>query len=249
MKELAGKIAVVTGGARGIGKAICNALAKEGASVIICDIDLSTAEKTVEELKNQNLQACAFKLDVSSGKDVKMVFGKIMEQFQKVDILVNNAGITSLTPFEKITEEEWDRVLAINLKSAFLCSQAVMQGMIARRWGKIVNIASLAGKVGGLIVGAHYAVSKAGIICLTKALARRLAPYGINVNAVAPGQIKTRMTDIWSDEDRERFRKEIPLGRFGEPEEVAEAVLFLVSERAKFITGEILDVNGGILMD
>ncbi|MBC7189790.1 SDR family oxidoreductase [Candidatus Aerophobetes bacterium] len=249
MKELAGKIAVVTGGARGIGKAICNALAKEGASVIICDIDLSTAEKTVEELKNQKFQACAFKVDVSSGKDVKRVFGKIIDEFQKVDILVNNAGVTSLTPFENITEEEWDRVLAINLKSAFLCSQAVMQGMIARRWGKIVNIASLAGKVGGLIVGAHYAVSKAGIICLTKALARRLAPYGINVNAVAPGQIKTKMTDIWSDEDKERFRKEIPLGRFGEPEEVAEAVLFLVSERAKFITGEILDVNGGILMD
>ncbi len=166
-----------------------------------------------------------------------------------MDILINNAGICYLTPFEDITEEEWDKVISVNLKGAFLCSQAVMRAMISQRWGKIVNIASLAGKVGGILVGAHYSASKAGIICLTKSLAKRMAPYGVNVNAVAPGQIKTKMTDDWPENEKEKLRRSIPRGHFGGPEDVAETVLFLVSDRARFITGEIIDVNGGIFMD
>ncbi|MBE0478668.1 SDR family oxidoreductase [Candidatus Aerophobetes bacterium] len=249
MKELEAKVAVVTGGARGIGKAICLTFAGEGADVLVCDIDYEAATKTASEIKDKGFSALPVKLDVSRGDEVRKVFKEIVEEFKRVDILVNNAGITCLTPLEDISEEEWDRVLAINLKGCFLCSQAVMQVMISQEYGKIVNIASLAGKIGGIIVGANYSASKAGVISLTKSFAKKLAPYGVNVNAVCPGQIKTRMTDIWSKEDREKLAKQIPLGRFGEPQDIAEAVLFLASDRAKFITGEVTDVNGGILMD
>ena len=249
MRELEGRIAVVTGGARGIGKAICQTLAGEGARVAVCDVDYEASRQTVEEMKDQGLSAFAVKLDVSSGREVKKVFGKIIDDFGKVDILVNNAGICYYVPFEKITEEEWDRVLAVNLKGTFLCCQAVMHSMMAQRWGKIVNISSVAAKIGGILAGAHYSASKAGVICLTKSLALRLAPYGVNVNGICPGQIRTRMTDIWSEEEKGIFRKQIPLGHFGEPRDIAETVLFLVSERAKFITGEIVDVNGGLFMD
>ena len=249
MRELEGRIAVVTGGARGIGKAICQTLAGEGARVAVCDVDYEASRQTVEEMKDQGLSAFAVKLDVSSGREVKKVFGKIIDDFGKVDILVNNAGICYYVPFEKITEEEWDRVLAVNLKGTFLCCQAVMHSMMAQRWGKIVNISSVAAKIGGILAGAHYSASKAGVICLTKSLALRLAPYGINVNGICPGQIRTRMTDIWSEEEKGIFIKQIPLGHFGEPRDIAETVLFLASEKAKFITGEIVDVNGGLFMD
>jgi len=249
MKELKGKIAVVTGGARGIGKAIAQTLAKEGANVILCDVDYKTAQSAVNEIQDQGFVASAVKMDVSCGKEVKKVFEDILNKFARVDILINNAGICYLTPLEDISEEEWDKVISVNLKGTFLCSQAVMQAMISQKWGKIVNIASLAGKVGGILVGAHYSASKAGIICLTKSFAKRMAPYGVNVNAVAPGPIKTEMTDVWSENEKEKFRKSIPLGDFGNPEDVAETVLFLVSDRARFITGEIIDVNGGALMD
>jgi len=249
MGELEGRIAVVTGGARGIGKAICETLAREGASVAVCDVDYKTAEKTAEEIKASGFSAFSFALDVSSAKNVDEVFSEIIGKYGKVDILVNNAGICYYVPIEKITEEEWDKVLAVNLKGTFLCSKAVMHSMMAQRWGKIVNISSVAAKIGGILAGAHYSASKAGVICLTKSFALRLAPYNINVNAICPGQIRTRMTDIWTEEEKKKFIEKIPLGHFGEPQDIAEAVLFLVSERAKFITGEILDVNGGIFMD
>lgn len=249
MKELEAKIAVVTGGARGIGKAISQTLAKEGAHVILCDLDYKTAQRTSNDIQNQGFAASAVKMDVSQGEEVKRVFEDILSKFARVGILINNAGISSLTPFEDISEEEWDKVISVNLKGTFLCSQAVMRAMISQRGGKIVNIASLAGKVGGILVGAHYSAAKAGIICLTKSLAKRMAPYGVNVNAVAPGPIKTKMTDTWPENEKEKFRRSIPLGHFGNPEDVAETVLFLVSDRARFITGEIIDVNGGVLMD
>lgn len=249
MKELEAKIAVVTGGARGIGKAISQTLAKEGAHVILCDLDYKTAQRTANDIQNQGFAASAVKMDVSQGEEVKRVFEDILSKFARVGILINNAGISSLTPFEDISEEEWDKVISVNLKGTFLCSQAVMRAMISQRGGKIVNIASLAGKVGGILVGAHYSAAKAGIICLTKSLAKRMAPYGVNVNAVAPGPIKTKMTDTWPENEKEKFRRSIPLGHFGNPEDVAETVLFLVSDRARFITGEIIDVNGGVLMD
>lgn len=249
MKELEGKIAVVTGGARGIGKAISQTLAKEGAHVILCDLDYKSAQRTANDIQNQGFAASAVKMDVSCSEEVKKVFEDILSKYARVGILINNAGISSLTPFEDISEEEWDKVISVNLKGTFLCSQAVMRAMISQRGGKIVNIASLAGKVGGILVGAHYSAAKAGIICLTKSLAKRMAPYGVNVNAVAPGPIKTKMTDSWPENEKEKFRRSIPLGHFGNPEDVAETVLFLVSDRARFITGEIIDVNGGILMD
>jgi len=249
MKELEGKIAIVTGGARGIGKAISQTLAKEGAHVILCDLDYKTAQRTANDIQNQGFAASAVKMDVSQGEEVKRVFEDILSKYARVGILINNAGISSLTPFEDISEEEWDKVISVNLKGTFLCSQAVMRAMISQRGGKIVNIASLAGKVGGILVGAHYSAAKAGIICLTKSLAKRMAPYGVNVNAVAPGPIKTKMTDTWPENEKEKFRRSIPLGHFGNPEDVAETVLFLVSDRARFITGEIIDVNGGVLMD
>lgn len=249
MRELEGKVAVVTGGAGGIGKAISQALAREGANVILCDIDYTTVQNVANEIQKQGFSASAVKIDVSCGREVKKAFKDILNKFSRVDILINNAGICYLTPFEDISEEEWDRVISINLKGTFLCSQAVMQAMISQRRGRIVNIASLAGKVGGILVGAHYSASKAGVICLTKSLAKRMAPYGVNVNAVCPGPIKTRMTETWPEDEKEKFRRSIPLGYFGSPEDVAETVLFLVSDRAGYITGEIIDVNGGTLMD
>ncbi|MFQ6065925.1 MAG: SDR family NAD(P)-dependent oxidoreductase [bacterium] len=249
MKELEGKIAVVTGGARGIGKAIAQALAKEDAQVILCDLDYKSVQNTANDIRNQGFATSAVKMDVSCSKEVKRVFEDILNKHARVDILINNAGICSLTPFEDISEEEWDKVISVNLKGTFLCCQAVMRAMISQRGGKIVNIASLAGKVGGILVGAHYSAAKAGIICLTKSLAKRMALYEVNVNAVAPGPIKTEMTEVWPENEKEKFRRLIPLGDFGNPEDVAETVLFLVSDRARFITGEIIDVNGGALMD
>ncbi len=249
MEELKAKIAVVTGGARGIGKAISWALAKEDAHVIVCDIDYELAQNTVNDIKDQGFDASALKMDVSSGEEVKRTFKNILNKFTKVDILVNNAGICPLTSIEDITEEEWDRVMSVNLKGTFLCSQAVMQPMISQRWGKIVNITSISGKMGGILVGAHYSASKAGIICFTKSLAIKMAPYRVNVNAVAPGPMKVGMSETFPAKRKEQLIRSIPFGELGDPEDVAKTVLFLVSESARYITGEIVDINGGLLMD
>ena len=249
MGELKTKVAIVTGGACGIGKTISQTLAKEGAHVIVCDIDHGLAQNTVNDIKNQGLAASAVKMDVSCGEEVKRVFKNMLNKFARIDILINNAGICSLTPIEDITEEEWDRIMNVNLKGTFLCSQAVLGSMMNQKSGKIVNIVSIAGKVGGILTGAHYSASKAGVICLTKSLALRLAPSKINVNAVAAGPMKSQMTDTFPPDKRAKLAQSIPLGGFGEPQDVANAVLFLVSDKAKYITGEILDVNGGLLMD
>jgi len=247
--QLRQKVAIVTGGACGIGKTISQTLAKEGAHVIVCDIDYGLAQNTVNDIKNQGFAASVVRMDVSCGEEVKRVFKNILNKFTRIDILINNAGICSLIPIEDITEEEWDRIMNVNLKGTFLCSQAVLKPMMNQKSGKIVNIASIAGKVGGILTGAHYSASKAGVICLTKSLALRLAPYKINVNAVAAGPIKSQMTDTFPPDKRAKLAQSIPLGGFGEPQDVANAVLFLVSNKAKYITGEILDVNGGLLMD
>ena len=247
--QLRQKVAIVTGGACGIGKTISQTLAKEGAHVIVCDIDYGLAQNTVNDIKNQGFAASAVRMDVSCGEEVKRVFKNILNKFTRIDILINNAGICSLIPIEDITEQEWDRIMNVNLKGTFLCSQAVLESMMNQKSGKIVNIVSIAGKVGGILTGAHYSASKAGVICLTKSLALRLAPYKINVNAVAAGPIKSQMTDTFPPDKRAKLAQSIPLGGFGEPQDVANAVLFLVSNKAKYITGEILDVNGGLLMD
>ena len=247
--KLKNKVALVTGAGRGIGKATAIALAREGASVVVNDVDLQSAEETADEITAMGCKALPIKADVSDRTEVTKMVDTIIETFKRIDILVNNAGIFSSVSLDDITGDEWDKVIKVNLKGVFLCSQAVMKFMKKQRSGKIVNISSLAAKVGGIFAGADYAASKAGVIALTKSLAKQLASYGINVNAVAPAVIKTDMTKNWPKEVKEAFLKQIPLGRFGKPEEVAETVLFLVSDGANFITGATIDVNGGILMD
>jgi len=247
--RLDGKVAIVTGAGRGIGRAIALALAREGADVVVNDVDPRSAEATANEARTMGRRALSIVADVSKKEEVIKMVETAIKAFEKIDILANNAGIFSSIPLEDMTEENWDKTLKINLKSVFLCSQAAMKFMKLQKSGKIVNIASLAGKVGGIVAGADYAASKAGVLCLTKSLAKQLAPYGINVNAVAPAWIETDMMKDWPKETKEAVLKQIPLGRFGKPEEVAEAVAFLVSEGAGFITGATIDINGGILMD
>jgi len=247
--RLTGKVALVTGAGRGIGKAVALSLSKQGAKVVVNDINLQSAEETCEEIRALGHEALPVKADVSKKVEVVKMVDTVIKAFGSIDVLVNNAGIFSSTSLDDMTENEWNRMMDVNLKGVFLCCQIIMKHMKKTQSGKIVNVASLAGKVGGIFAGASYAASKAGVICLTKSLAKQLAPYGINVNAVAPGVIATDITRKWPEEVKESFLKQIPLGRFGTPEEVAETVAFLVSDGANYITGATIDVNGGLLMD
>jgi len=187
--------------------------------------------------------------DVSVEKDVTRLVRSSLEEFGTIDVLVNNAAISMETPILDIEAADWDRVMAVNLRSVFLLSREAFRFMKTRGKGKIISMASASAKIGGLVVGAHYAASKAGVICFTKSLALQAAPFGVNVNAVCPGPTKTPMTDAWGEQANAEFAAKIPLKRYGEPEEIAQAVLFLASERSRYITGEILDVNGGLVMD
>jgi len=243
--RLKNKVAVVTGGGRGIGKAICQVLSREGSTVVVADVDIESARKVSGELSKLGQRSLAIEVDVSSSQQVSEMIKCVIQELGTVDILVNNAGIRGMGKIEEMSEEDWDRVIAVNLKGTFLCSKAVIPAMRKKKTGRIINIASVAGKTGGVIAGANYAVSKAGIICLTKSLAKELAPYGITVNAIAPGMIKTHMTEDFP----ENISQLIPLGKKGLAQDVANAVLFLASSDADYITGEILDVNGGMFMD
>ena len=244
-----GQVVLVTGSARGIGKAIAVAFAQEEAHVIINDIgSQSELEKVVADIPSGG-QNMAIQADVSQSDQVKEMISQIERTFHRLDILVNNAGIIRRGTIETVTEEEWDQVMRVNLKGTFNCCKAVVDIMKRQKRGKIINVSSVAGKMGDITSAPGYGPSKAAIDAFTKTLARQLAQYGINVNAVAPHAIETEMSAQWSEEKRRAIIEAIPLKRLGKPEDVAEAVLFLASDKASFITGEILDVNGGFIMD
>ena len=249
MDTLATRVALVTGAGRGIGAAIAQTLAQMGAAVGVADVDEPAAQEIARQIAHAGGRALALAMDVTDRASVYRGVESLHARWERIDILVNNAGICPLRPFEEIEEAEWDRVLATNLKGAFLCAQAVMPGMRERRFGRVINIASSSGKIGGLMVGAHYAASKGGLIALTFTLARLYAPYGITVNAIAPGPVESPLTRQWPPQMLDELRGSVPLGRLGRPADVAHAVAFLASDAAAFITGEVLDVNGGLLMD
>ena len=243
------RVAIVTGAARGIGKAIALCFIKEGARVALVDVEKERLRILSEEAENRGGQAIALSCDITQSSEVRAMVDGVHKRFGRIDILVNNAGIIRRGTIETVTEEDWDQVIAVNLKGTFNCCKAVVEIMKQQGYGKIVNISSIAGKVGDITSAPGYGSSKAAVDALTKTLARQLAPCGITVNAVSPHAIETEMSAQWSEERRKEIIASIPLGRLGKPEDVAEAVLFLVSDSASFITGEILDVNGGALMD
>jgi len=245
--RLKGKVAVVTGAAQGIGREIALLFAQEGADVVISDINLQKAEETANEIEALGRNSLALKLDVSSLQQVEEAINKILDKLKKVDILVNNAGITKDNLILRMTEAEWDAVMQVNLKGVFNCCKAVSRVMLKQRYGRIVNIASIIGIIGnpGQV---NYAASKAGIIALTKTLAKELASRNITVNAVAPGFIQTEMTARLPEELKQKMLTGIPLARFGQPRDVANACLFLSSEEAAYITGQTIVVDGGMVM-
>jgi 3-oxoacyl-[acyl-carrier protein] reductase len=245
---LQGKVALVTGASRGIGRAIALELARQGAKVAVNYAGSEAkANEVVEEIKKMGQEAVAIQADVSSAEAVERMVKTVLEQFGRIDILVNNAGITRDNLLMRMKEEEWDQVINTNLKGVFHCIKAVTRPMMKQRYGRIVNIASIVG-ISGNPGQANYVAAKAGVIGLTKTAARELASRNITVNAIAPGFITTDMTESLSDELKAEMLKQIPLARFGEPEDVAKVAAFLVSDVASYMTGQTLHVDGGMVM-
>lgn len=247
MGSLEGRVALVTGSGRGIGATIARTLADSGASICINDIDQKTAESTAAELEATGVQAIAVQADVGDFEQAEQMVKTAIDKFGKLDILVNNAGLTRDQVLMRMPEEDWDLVLRVNLKSAFNCSKAAIRNMMRNRYGRIVNMASVSG-VAGNFGQTNYSASKAGLIGFTKALAREVATRNITVNAVAPGYIPTDLTDDMAEEFKEAIRAQIPMGRFGDKQDVANAVAFFASEEAGYITGQVLNVDGGMVM-
>jgi 3-oxoacyl-[acyl-carrier protein] reductase len=244
---LNGHVALVTGASQGIGRACAIALAEAGAAVALTARNEEKLNEVAQQIKASGGQAEVFRMDMASEDDIRSAVKGAAAKLGKVDILVNNAGITRDTLSMRMKRADWDDVIATNLTGAHIASQAVISGMLKQRWGRIINIASIFGQIGqaGQV---NYAASKAGLIGMTMALAREVASRNITVNAVAPGWIETAMTEVLPPEMREQFQKTIPLGRAGKPEEVAHAVRWLASEEAAYITGHVLNINGGMLM-
>lgn len=241
------KIAVITGASRGIGRSIALALSKEGATIVAVDMDQTATDAVVAELKSAGGNALGVVGNVTAPEDVERMINVAVETFGRVDILVNNAGITRDGLLMRMKDDDWDAVLSVNLKGAFLCTRAVSRVMSKQRYGRIINIASIVGQMGNA-GQANYCASKAGLIGLTKSNARELAKRSVTVNAVAPGFIATAMTDALSDKVREELAAQIPMERLGSSDDIANAVIFLAKEESGYITGQVLAVNGGMYM-
>ncbi len=244
---LTNQAAIVTGGARGIGREIALLFAREGADVALFDVNPEPLERTVGELRALGRRAEGFTVDVTNAAQVDDGVAKVLDKLGRIDILINNAGITKDGLLIRMDEAQWDRVLDINLKGTFLCTRAAAKQMLKQRRGRIVSIASVVGLMGNA-GQANYAASKAGIIGLTKAVAKELASRGITCNAIAPGFIQTEMTEQLPEQAKQRLTEAIPLGTLGEPNDVAQAALFLASDAARYITGQVLVVDGGLVM-
>ncbi|MBI4845573.1 MAG: 3-oxoacyl-[acyl-carrier-protein] reductase [Candidatus Omnitrophica bacterium] len=241
------KVALVTGGARGIGKEIAMLLAKEGADCVICDVNEVELNSTAQEIEKLGVKCMPVVLNVTDLLQCEQTVNKIIDKLKKIDILVNNAGITKDGLLLKMSEADWDSVINVNLKGTFNCTKAVSKAMIKQRSGRIVNIASIIGLMGNA-GQVNYAASKAGIIGLTKSVAKEIAKRNITVNAIAPGFIESKMTEILPEDVKTAMLNQIPLARFGKAEDVAQLVLFLVSDDASYITGQVISINGGMLM-
>jgi len=246
--KLKDQVAIVTGGAQGIGRAVAEALAREGASIVVSDINIEAAQKTGDEIKQKYaVETLAIAGNVAALADCENLVQKSLDKFSKINILINNAGITKDNLILRMSEAEWDLVISVNLKGVFNCIKAASKFLLKQRSGRIINIASVVGLMGNA-GQANYSASKGGVIALTKTCAREFASRGVLVNAVAPGFIRTAMTDKLSDEQKNKLAEQIPLCRLGEPEDVAKACLFLSSEDSSYITGHVISVNGGMYM-
>ena len=243
------RVVVITGGSRGIGRAIAYRFAHEKPRIVIVhfDNDETDSDETLNNLGSMGVEAESHRLDVASFSSMDALFKDVLSRFKKVDVLVNNAGITKDGLLVRMSEEDWDRVLKVNLQGMFNCTRAVLRSMIKQKAGKIVNTSSVVGQTGNA-GQSNYCASKAGIMAFTKSVAREVATRGINVNAVAPGFIDTGMTAVLPEKVRDMFIRDIPVGKFGQPEDVAEAVYWLCSDAASYITGQIIHVNGGLYM-
>ena len=245
MGMLDGRVAIVTGGARGIGRAIGDRFLNEGAIVCLFDIMEDELKKVKEGCKSNNLRV--FTVDISDTTSVGSAVNETMSEFGRVDILVNNAGINRDNLLMRMTDEEWDRVIEVNLKGTYNCIKAVIRPMLKARWGRIINITSVIGMIGNA-GQANYSASKAGIIGLTKSAAKELASRGITVNCIAPGFIETPMTDVLPDDVKDTYMKQIPMGKFGKPDDVSGVCAFLSGDDASYITGQVIVVDGGMVM-
>ena len=241
-----GRAAIVTGGAQGIGLAIARLIAQRGAKVVLTDVNLEKAKEQSDKLNAEGYTTMAAYCDVSRPESIEASFKEIAEKFSGIDILVNNAGILFSTPVEEITEKEWDLVMAINLKGCFFCMQKALPYLKGRMHPRIINISSVAGKMGSYASGMAYVASKGGILSLTYGMSRRMAPHHITVNAVCPGTIETDIIRQWAPEKIAELTANIPLGRLGHAEDIAQAVAFLADDENDFITGEAISVNGGM---
>lgn len=242
---LKGKLAIVTGAGSGIGKATAELLAKKGADIVLMDLSLENLKNVEDKIKRLGVKTTGMNVDVSKQVEIRNAVDLAIAEYKKVDILVNNAGVAYGTPFEELTEQEWNKVMDVNLKSAFLCSQAVIKYMREQRSGRIINISSMAGVMGSENAGCHYCASKAGMIGLTKYLSKSYSCFGITVNAIAPGPVETGMTIGFGEEGYKTLIESMPMKKLGKPEEIGCIAAFLASDEAGFITGTVIEASGG----